>query len=288
MNFISRIFRKLFQTKPIQMETFVPSTVAEMKILDRDAFNHKLSTPTLIVPIQQLKDAMKSKTLKSKLLKFGAMKDLSNISKEMDYGGKLTKCKFLHLKPGSSLSEEEIMFLESIKIETKLVQKEIELKYENFSHSDIFKAVLANDEESLRGFSQIGHIIHLNLRDSLLPYSKLIGQVLLDKCPRAKTVVNKSGIIDSTFRNFQLDLLAGEEDFVVSVAEHGTRFQFDFAKVFWNPRLSNEHARVVEMTSSDDVIFDAFAGVGPFAIPLAKKGIINLVICIYDDVIDRM
>ena len=42
------------------------------------------------------------------------------------------------------------------------------------------------------------------------------------------------------------------------------------------------------MTSSDDVIFDAFAGVGPFAIPLAKKGIINLIICIYDDVIDRM
>lgn len=31
------------------------------------------------------------------------------------------------------------------------------------------------------GFSHIGHIIHVNLRENLLPYKNVIGQILLDK-----------------------------------------------------------------------------------------------------------
>jgi len=33
------------------------------------------------------------------------------------------------------------------------------------------------------GFETIGHIAHLNLAESLMPFKKLIGQVLLDKNP---------------------------------------------------------------------------------------------------------
>lgn len=40
-------------------------------------------------------------------------------------------------------------------------------------------------------FETIGHIAHLNLRDEQLPYRHLIAQVLLDKNPHLKTIVNK-------------------------------------------------------------------------------------------------
>ena len=40
-------------------------------------------------------------------------------------------------------------------------------------------------------YETVGHIAHLNLRDELLPWKHVIGQVLLDKNPSIKTVVNK-------------------------------------------------------------------------------------------------
>lgn len=36
--------------------------------------------------------------------------------------------------------------------------------------------------------------------------------------------------------------------------------------------MQGEHARLVESFSPHDVVCDAFAGVGPFAIPAGKKG----------------
>jgi tRNA (guanine37-N1)-methyltransferase len=36
--------------------------------------------------------------------------------------------------------------------------------------------------------------------------------------------------------------------------------------------LHTEHARLVDLFKSEDVVADVFAGVGPFALPAAKKG----------------
>ncbi len=53
-----------------------------------------------------------------------------------------------------------------------------------------------------------------------------------------KTVVNKLHEIDSVYRNFELEILAGEPNTIVKCRESKATFQFDFAKVYWNPRLS--------------------------------------------------
>jgi tRNA (guanine37-N1)-methyltransferase len=82
-----------------------------------------------------------------------------------------------------------------------------------------------------------------------------------------RTVVNKVNEIDNTYRNFAFEVLAGETDTLVTVKENNCEFKFDFAKVYWNPRLGTEHERVVNILETNDVVYDVFAGVGPFSVP---------------------
>mmetsp|Transcript_12366 Transcript_12366/g.25222 ORF Transcript_12366/g.25222 Transcript_12366/m.25222 type:complete len:155 (+) Transcript_12366:1191-1655(+) len=69
-----------------------------------------------------------------------------------------------------------------------------------------------------------------------------------------------------------MEVLAGEPNLRASVRENGCTFQFDYSKVYWNSRLETEHRRIVESLSPTDILADGFAGVGPFAIPAAKRG----------------
>lgn len=91
--------------------------------------------------------------------------------------------------------------------------------------------------------------------------------MLLDKVTQLKTVVNKVNEIDNTYRNFAFEILAGEKTTMVTCKENGCEFKFDFANVYWNPRLGTEHERVVNLLESNDVLYDVFAGVGPFSVP---------------------
>jgi len=149
------------------------------------------------------------------------------------------------------------------------IVKSYDLTVDNWTPHEVLKAVLPEGQEGVSGFSVIGHIIHLNLKDHLDPYKSVIGNALL-RTKNIRTVVNKNNTIDNTFRNFSMDLLAGEKEFVVSVKESGCVFNFDFSLVYWNPRLATEHERIVKMLGPTSVLFDGCAGVGPFSVPAGK------------------
>lgn len=55
--------------------------------------------------------------------------------------------------------------------------------------------------------------------------------MLLDKNTHVKTVVNKVGNINNTFRVFEMELLAGEPRTEAEVIQHGLRFRLDMAQV---------------------------------------------------------
>ena len=88
--------------------------------------------------------------------------------------------------------------------------------------------------------------------------------------------MNKTDSIATEFRSFDMELLAGKEEFVTKMSEQGLTYKLDFKKVFWNSRLGTEHGRIVKKLDSASVVFDIFAGVGPFALPAARKGVIKV------------
>jgi tRNA (guanine37-N1)-methyltransferase len=140
------------------------------------------------------------------------------------------------------------------------------------------------------GFSIAGHVgtgsrfvrkvfanlptAHLNLREQYLPYKKVIAEVIVDKNPKIRTVINKIDTVGaaSEFRTFNYEVLAGPDDMNVELSESNCIFKFDYSKVYWNSRLQAEHKRLVDMFQPGEVICDVMAGIGPFAVPAAKKG----------------
>lgn len=142
---------------------------------------------------------------------------------------------------------------------------------------EIMKAILPEEsqDEIPVGFSIVGHVAHLNLREQYLPYKHLIAQVLMDKNPTVKTVINKTDDVgtSSEYRTFGYEVLAGKDDMNVEVSEENCIFRFDYSKVYWNSRLNTEHRRLVAMFSPGEIVCDVMAGVGPFAVPAGKKGV---------------
>jgi len=84
-------------------------------------------------------------------------------------------------------------------------------------------------------------------------------------------VVNRASKIKGTERVRDWDVLAGESTETVH-REYGYEFELDIAEVYFSPRLATERHRVVEQVTPGEHAFDMFAGVGPYAVPIAAAG----------------
>ncbi|XP_051507314.1 tRNA (guanine(37)-N1)-methyltransferase-like isoform X2 [Myxocyprinus asiaticus] len=251
-------------------------TVRGMTELDRNAFSQTVSVPAIRIPTSVLNKVVKS--LKKVALQRPGLKrvveeDCNKDGKDCSNG----EHRLLLLDPNSitssdSFGSEEAEALKAFGVPQEIQRYELKLTYENLKSEEILRAVLPEGQDVTSGFSRVGHIAHMNLRDHQLPYRKLIGQVIIDKNPGVTCVVNKTNTIDSTYRNFQMEVLAGESNMVAKVRENGVFYEFDFSRVYWNPRLSTEHERIVALLQRADTVVDVFAGVGPFAIPAARRG----------------
>ena len=156
----------------------------------------------------------------------------------------------------------------------EVISHGITLGYDHMTVDEVLRAVipsgLAGQHDLPTSFETAGHVAHLNLRDEYLKWKYVIAQVILDKHPHLRTVLNKTGAIHETFRTFPCELLAGEDDTQVEVRHCGATFRFDFRRVYWNSRLAYEHEHVVKkVIPRGAIVADMFCGVGPFAIPLA-------------------
>ncbi|KAK4180376.1 Met-10+ like-protein-domain-containing protein [Triangularia setosa] len=156
-----------------------------------------------------------------------------------------------------------------------VIPYELTLEYDYWTARDTMESVLPPElhDEIPSGFNVAGHVAHLNLRDSYLPYKKIVADIILDKNSSIRTVINKVDNVgaESEFRTFQYEVLAGEDDLNVSCTENNCNFTFNYAKVYWNSKLESEHTRIINFFEPGEVVCDVMAGIGPFALPAGKR-----------------
>jgi tRNA (guanine37-N1)-methyltransferase len=99
-----------------------------------------------------------------------------------------------------------------------------------------------------------------------------VAAALMSTSKSIKTVIAPISDVEGEFRTRRFRHVAGEVGTVTLHREHGLRYRVDLEGAYFTPRLGTERLRIASLVSPGDVVLDMFAGVGPFALLLAKKG----------------
>ena len=120
-------------------------------------------------------------------------------------------------------------------------------------------------------FDIVGDIAIIELPEELMPYGRAIGEAILKAHRHIKAVFAKGSAVSGEYRVRELIHLAGERRTETIHRENGIKLRLDVARVYFSPRLATERMRVFRIAREGEVVFDMFAGVGPYSILLAKK-----------------
>ncbi|WP_323172925.1 class I SAM-dependent methyltransferase family protein [Natrialba sp. PRR66] len=103
-----------------------------------------------------------------------------------------------------------------------------------------------------------------------------LGNALLELHGEADSVIADEGIATEgeagRMREPRTRHLAGERDTETIHAEHGTKYGLDPTEVMFSPGNQAERVRMGERCAPDEHVFDMFAGIGYFTLPMARAG----------------
>ena len=116
-------------------------------------------------------------------------------------------------------------------------------------------------------FETVGDIAIIEDKDT-----EKVACALMSTCKSIKTVVAPISDVEGEFRTRRFKVVAGEVRTTTTHKEHGLSYRVDLGGAYFTPRLGTERLRIASLVSPSEVVLDMFAGVGPFALLLAKRG----------------
>lgn len=137
------------------------------------------------------------------------------------------------------------------------------------------KAKEALNLNSLRGsgagYDILGNIAVIEVPDATKAAdAKRFAEYVMRANRSITTVLRKTGPVEGIYRIRGVKYVAGKRTFAAVYRENGCIFEFDVRKTFFSNRLSYERARMANLARHDKNVMVMFAGVGPFAIEIAK------------------
>ncbi len=126
-------------------------------------------------------------------------------------------------------------------------------------------------EKVTRSFDIVGDIAVIQIPRELSRRKKIISRALLESNERIATVLVKKGGRKGVYRVLQLAWAAGKKNFSTIHKEYGCLYKVDLSKDYFSPRLSTERARIAAQVQPGERVLVLFAGVGPYAVLIAKR-----------------
>ena len=123
----------------------------------------------------------------------------------------------------------------------------------------------------VKSFDLIGNIAVIDVPKVLATHERDIGSALLEAQKGVSTVCKRAGTYKGEFRLRPVRVIAGKKTTLAEYKESGCVMRLDIAKVYFTPRLSHERERIASLVKPEETVGVWFAGVGPFALVIARK-----------------
>lgn len=167
------------------------------------------------------------------------------------------------------LGEFDVATLKKMRtLKASIVRAEFEKAPNELAYKELLAKSLGKKRfgEAVKSYDLFGDIAVIE--DKL--NAKKIAAALLRSNKRIRTVLLKASAVAGRYRTRKFSYVAGDRHYIANYKENGCTFKFDIRKVFFSPRLSFERRRVSELVKNKENVLVMFAGVGPFAIEIAK------------------
>lgn len=125
--------------------------------------------------------------------------------------------------------------------------------------------------QGVESFYLVGDVAVISIPPVRQGEGRRIGEAIISSHRNVRTVLNKISKLEGDRRVAEFEVLAGGRTLTCH-REYGFSYRLDVSRVFFNPRLAGERMRVASMIRPGERAIVPFAGVGPFAIPIAAAG----------------
>lgn len=142
----------------------------------------------------------------------------------------------------------------------------------NPSFRDLLQKKLSANEwgEAIFSYDVLGKMALIEIPNNLRKKKKVIARALLQAVKSVEAVYEKVGEHEGKYRLEKVRFLAGKKMKTVLYKEWGCEFEIAPGKVFFSPRLCTERQRIAGYVKPKQTVGVFFAGVGPYAILIAK------------------
>ena len=138
------------------------------------------------------------------------------------------------------------------------------------SYKDVVRVPASVRRSLPRSFDVVGDIAVIKIPEDLEPHRAAIAEAILQWNTKIRVVVQDRGVTGD-LRVRRVEVIGGESRTTTTHVEHGLRYRVDLAHAYFSPRLATERRRIADGVRPGEIVADPFAGVGPYAILIARR-----------------